>query len=283
MKKHEAHVSEAKKKLVSDLVKLFDQYKVIGAVNVENLPAKQLMVMRAKLRGKAQILMTKRRIINIALDQSKKANIQELKKNLKGEPALLFSNENPFKLYSILKKSKSPAPIKGGQKTPKDIVVQAGGTGFAPGPIIGELGQFGIKAGIENGKVAIKQDKVVAKEGEVVNSKLAAILLRLNIMPMEIGLNLTAVYEDGAILKKDVLDIDEKQFEAQIRQAASDAFRLTIARAIPLKENIKQLIQKAHLDAYALADSQSILTNANLNNILAKAEAQATALKEKTQ
>jgi large subunit ribosomal protein L10 len=242
MKKHEAHVSEEKKKLVSDLVKQFDQYKVIGAVNVENLPARQLMTMRAKLRGKAHIFMTKRRIINIALDQSKKPSIQDLKKNLQGEPALLFSNENPFKLYAILKKSKSPAPIKPGQKAPKDILVQAGGTGFAPGPIIGELGQFGIKAGIENGKVAIKQDKIVAKEGEVVNAKLAGILQRLNILPMEIGLNITAVYENGAILLKNVLDIDEKQFEAKVKQAASDAFRLSIARAIPLKENIKQLV-----------------------------------------
>lgn len=281
MAQPKAHVSEEKKKVVKKFTDLINKYEIIAAVNVENLPAKQLNQMRASLRGKAYLLMTKRRLLKLALENSKKENIAELIKYLEGMPALLFTNENPFTLYKILKKSKSPAPIKGGQKTPKDIIVPAGPTNFAPGPIIGELGMFGIKSGVENGKVAVKADSEVAKEGDVINAALAALLTRLKIYPMEIGLNLTAAYEKGSILVKKDLDIDEDKFIADLKQAASNAYALSIARAIPLKENIEALLQKAHRDSLALADSQDILTSENVGKVLAKAESQAVALKSK--
>jgi len=65
-------------------------------------------------------------------------------------PALLFTKENPFKLYNKLQKSKSSAPAKAGQTAPSEIVVPKGPTPFAPGPIIGELGALGIKTAVEN-------------------------------------------------------------------------------------------------------------------------------------
>lgn len=282
MTKAKAHVAPVKKETVKRFTKLIDSYHVVAAVDVENLPALQLNTMRANLRGKAELVMTKRRLLNIAIDNSKKENIQELKKYLKGMPALLFSNENPFKLYKILKKSKSKAPIKAGQKAPHDIEVKAGPTGFAPGPIIGELGSLGIKAGIDGGKVAIKADATVAKEGQIITPKLAGILQRLQIMPMEIGLNLIAAYEDGSIIDKKVLDIDEDQIMASVRTAASEAHLLAMEIAFPTKDNAELLIQKAHREAFTLADSQAIVTKDTLGKILAKAEAQASAVKSET-
>jgi len=267
--------SDAKKVVVKSFSDLIKEYKVIASVDVENLPAKQLNNMRAQLRGKAVLLMTKRRLLNKALETSDKKDIQKLSPYLKGMPALLFSNENPFSLFKTLKKSKSPAPIKAGQEAPKDIVVKTGGTSFAPGPIIGELGMFGIKTGVENGKVAIKADSVVAKEGDTVNQKLAALLQRLNIMPMEIGLNLVAAYENGAILTKKDLNIDEEAFIRDLRSAASDAFALSVELALSNKDNIIQLLSNAHMNAFALTESESIMTSDNVSNMLAKANAQA--------
>ncbi|MBW2983365.1 50S ribosomal protein L10, partial [Candidatus Woesearchaeota archaeon] len=193
-------VSQDKKEAVNSFTKLIEEYPVIGAVDVENLPALQLSRMREQLRGTVLIKMTKRRLLTRALNEAKKDGISELIPYLKGMPALIFTKESPFKLYGLLKKSKSKAPIKAGQTAPNDIVVPAGPTGFAPGPVIGELGAVGIKAGIDGGKVAIKQDAIVAKEGEEISSRLAGLLTRLGIEPMEIGLNLTAAWENGEIL-----------------------------------------------------------------------------------
>lgn len=280
--KKQAHVSDEKKQLVKEFTDLINSNPVVAIVNVENLPAKQLMTMRRNLQGKAEIRMTKGRLISIALDKSNKPNVAELKKHMDGMPALLVSHESPFKLFKTLKKNSSPAPIKGGQKAPKDIVVPAGGTGFAPGPIISELAAFGIKSGVEGGKIAVKEDKIVAKEGEVVSPKLAAILQRLNIMPMMIGLNVNAMYENGSVLTKSVLDVDEEAFIKMIQTAHSDALRLTVAKAMPIKENINLLVSKAHMDALGLAVAQDIMLDETKSLILAKAEAQANALKEET-
>ena len=197
--KEQAHVAPYKKEIVSNLINLINEFPIIGIVNMENLPAPQLQKMRAQLRGSFFITMTKKRLIRLAFEQIKpnKKGIEKLEEYLGGEPALIFTKENPFKLSRTLQRSKSPAPAKAGQTAPKEIEVKAGGTSFAPGPIIGELGSVGIKAGIEGGKVTIKADAVVARKGDVINDKLAGILLRLGIEPMEIGLDLTAVYENG--------------------------------------------------------------------------------------
>src|SRR3989344_2663282 len=194
-----AHVAEYKKEIVTELVRMINEYPIIGVVNMENLQAPQLQKMRAQLRGNFFITMTKRRLIKLAFEEtkSKKKGIEQLESHLGGMPALIFTKENPFKLSRTLQKSKSPAPAKAGQTAPRDIVVNKGVTSFAPGPIIGELALAGIKSGVEGGKVAIKEDSVVVKSGEKIKPKVAEILTRLGVQPMEVGLDLVAVYENG--------------------------------------------------------------------------------------
>ena len=279
--KGRADVPKAKTKLIQRITDLIDSNPIIGVVDMENLPAKQLGSMRSQLRGKVNLIMTKNRFIRRAINNSKKQNIKELEKHIKGMPALLFTDQNPFALYKLIKKNKSSAPIKPGQKAPNDIVVQAGPTSFSPGPIIGELGSFRIKAGIEAGKVVIKEDAVVAKAGDEVNDKLAGLLTRLGIEPMEIGLNLVAVYEKGEILTKDILDIDEEKYINDIKTAALESFNLAVFIALPVKDTIKPLLSKAHREALAVVKEADIITSENVEEVLAKADAQANTLKAK--
>jgi len=275
------HVADYKKKVVKDIVKLMKEYPIIGAINMENMPAPQLQIMRAKLRDKVKMVMTKRRFIKIAIDEvgSAKKGIDKLKDSLKGMPALMFTKENPFSLYKTIKQNKSPAPAKEGQTAPRDIVVTAGATPFAPGPIISELGSVGIKAGVEGGKVVIKQDCVVVKEGQKVSDKVASMLLRLGMTPMEIGLDLTAVYEDGVIYDRKVLDIDEDKFKSDMSNAARWAFNLAVESGYCTKETINLLIQKSFREAKAAAVEANILNDSTKDEILAKAERQALSLK----
>jgi large subunit ribosomal protein L10 len=276
-----AKIPEAKKKVINEFVKLAKEYPIVGAVNMENLPTKQLQNMRSQLRDKVVLKMSKRRLMKFALEQAakEKPGIEKLIPHLKGMPALLFTKENPFSLYKTLDKSKSSAPIKAGQKAPKDITVSAGPTGFAPGPIIGQLGQAGIAAGIENGKVAIKKDSVVAKEGDVVTPELAAILARLGIEPMEIGLDLIATCEDGTIFTKDTLAIDETEYLNNITNAHRWAFNLAMETGILTKETTTMLLTKAFTDAKALAVARNIYADAVMSLLLSKAHNQMLSLK----
>lgn len=278
--KVKAHVAPYKKEIVSNLVNLITQYPIIGVVNMENLPAPQLQQMRAQLRGSFYITMTKRRLMKLAIDEvkSKKKNIEQVEAHLGGMPALIFTKENPFRLSKTLNKSKSPAPAKAGQTAPRDIMVNKGATSFAPGPIIGELAMAGIKAGVEGGKVAIKEDTVVVKSGEKIKPKVAEILTRLGIQPMEVGLDLVAVYENGLIYTRDVLSIDESEYKNRLSNASRWAFNLANYVAYPTKETINILLGKAFNDAKSLGVSQNIFEKGIMDVLLGKAEAQMKSL-----
>src|SRR3989338_2422934 len=168
-------------------------------------------------------------------------------------PALILSKSNPFLLYSLIQKNKSEAPAKAGQKAPKDIVVKAGPTNFAPGPIISELAAVGIKTKVDKGKLVIIDDVTVAREGSEISGKVAETLKRLDIKPMEIGLNLVAVWEEGLVFDKKQLHLDEAEYTQNFAQAAQWAINLAVEAVYLTTEITEMLLQKAFREAKALA------------------------------
>lgn len=271
-----------KKESVKRIKELAKQYPIIGVLNFEGLPCAQLQQMRSKLRNKVEICMTRKKIMTRGLKETKLENIDKLQEKMEGVPALVFTKENPFGIYKIIKQSKSPAPAKPGQKAPRDIVIPAGPTPFAPGPIISEFASVGIIAGVEGGKVAVKKEATIVKEGQEINQKVAGILAKLNILPMEIGLDLAAVYEKGTIYDKKVLDIDEDKFNQDLINAAGHALNLAVEAGIFTKETTQIMIEKAAKQSFVLAEEAEIITKETAPNILAKAEAQASAIEQKT-
>jgi len=279
---YKTHVSEDKKKLVAELSKSMTDVPILGVVNLECLPTQQLNNMRKQLRSSdVTIKMAKKRLIKLAIEKIKgeKSGVEDLEEYLKGKPALLFTKENPFKVFKIIKKSKSKAPAKAGQILPADVTVSAGPTSFAPGPIISELAAFGIKTKVVDGKLAITDDVVMAKEGTEVDGKMASMLMRLGLEPMEIGLDLVAVFENGTIFTKSVLDIDEDKFKADIDNAARWAFNLSVESVYPVKENIEVLLIKAFTGTKAVAMEANILCSATVIDVIGKANNQMLSVK----
>lgn len=277
---YQSKPNQQKKDVVAQVTKLIQEYPIVAAVNMENLPAKQLQNMRSTLRGKVELLMTKKRLMKIALENTKqdKPGIEKIEEKLRGMPALLFTKENPFSLFRTLKKNKSKAPAKGGQTAPNDIVIPAGPTNFLPGPVIGELGALGVKTKVDQGKIAIVEDSLVCKEGDVISGALAGMLTRLNINPMEVGLDLIAVYEKGSIFDKSVLDIDEDKFMQDLSTAARWAMNLSVETAFVTQENRELLIAKAFNDAKGLAIECNIYSKDVIDQLLAKATRHAAAV-----
>lgn len=273
-------VSEEKKKFVQRLAGELKHSPVVGLVNMYNLPAPQLQNMRAMLlKQEVNLVMSRKRLLCLALKESNKQNIEQLTEKIKGMPALLLASTNPFILYSTIQKNKSKASAKAGQIAPKEIVVKAGPTNFAPGPVISELASVGIKTKVNQGKLAIMEDTLVAKEGDVISQKLAETLKRLDIRPMEIGLDIVAVWEKGTIFDAKQLHIDEAEYSLNFTQAARWAFNLAMEIAYPARETTELLLQKAFREAKALAEESNVLTNLTAEEILSRAEQQATALK----
>ncbi len=274
-------VSKKKIKTVKEVKEKMEKYPVIGILNMHKLPARQLHQIREKLRGKAVIKMVKKRLIKIILKEAKKKGLSGLEAYIEGEPAFLFSSENPFKLARIIEESKSEAPAKPGDIAPNDIVVRAGPTNLAPGPVIGELQKVKIPAGVEAEKIVVKEDTVVAKEGDEISKELADVLSKLGINPMNLGLNLAAAWENGTIYTKDILFIPKDAYLDALKSCASQGFNLSININYFTPENISILISKAYNEALSLSLEAGIPTQENIAQMLACASAHAAALKEK--
>ena len=252
------------------------KYSIVGILDVEGLPAPQFQRIRASLKKDAEVLIVKKNLISLVCTEleSKFNGISELYSKAQGVVGLIFTNSNPFTIYKFIQKNKSSAPAKGGAIAPKDIVVPAGPTGFAPGPIIGELGAFKIKAGINAGKVEIKEDAVVAQEGEEISAPLAGILTRLGIEPLEVGLNIKAIYEAGTIYTREVLDVDEEAILADLQAEASRAFALSIGLEYYTSENVSHFLSNAGRDSLGLGVGISYPAAETISQLVSKANAQ---------
>ena len=96
---------------------------------------------------------------------------------------------------------------------------------------------------------------------------------------MEIGLDITAVYEKGSIFTKQVLAIDETAYKNNLAQAGRWAFNLAVEAAYPAKNTIQVLVQKAFKDSKGLGVSKGIMAKELVSDIIAKVHNEMLAVK----
>jgi large subunit ribosomal protein L10 len=275
--RHTAHIPEWKVRDVEELIEMISKSRVVGVVGVREIPADNLQQMRGSLRGNVEIRMVRNTIARRALEASA-PEIRPLADFIEDQTALLFSNDNPFKLNSLLEKGKRPMPIKAGARAPKDIVVEAGVTSFSPGPMVGKLQAAGIPAAIKSGKVVINQKITLAKEGEVVSAKTADILKTMEIFPKNVGLELRAAYEGGLIFKVKDLSIDVEAQISELFAASAKAFGFAVEIGYATPKTVGPMLQKAQTKARALVLEAGIPVPSMMEMLLAKAAANAKAL-----
>lgn len=284
-KSEEKAIPEWKVEEVKTLKGLADGHKVIAVADLYKVRTQQIQELARKLSDQVKFRVTKNNLMKIALNESAKAkpNLDKLSDSLTGSRVFLFTDMNPFKLYLLLEKNKVKATAKAGDIAQGDVMVPAGNTGLAPGPIIGEFTEVGLPTKIETGSVWISKDTVVAKKGDFISPKLASVLSRLGVKPIEIGLKIVAAYDEGLNLKQDQLRIDLNQVQDQFKEASAGAFNLAYTVAYPAKEVIAPLLQKAQSEALGLAFNASIVTKETLPDLIRKADAQASYLSGKVE
>ncbi len=268
-------VAEWKSEEVNSLRDMIKSSPVVGIVDLQNIPAKQLQNIREELRGKVTFRMSKNKLMKIALEKTEK---EQLIDHINAGAAFIFSNENPFRIYRLLQKSKAPAPAKPGDVAKADIIIPQGSTGLPPGPLVSELQTLGVPAKIDKGSISIERETVFVKSGETISKKASEILSQLKIEPMEVGANLAAAYEGGLLFKKDVLSIDDVQTRSNIIKAFSNALALSFERRIFTKQNVKMFIQQATLKSKSLAIGANIVSPETIGPIMSKSVAQALSL-----
>lgn len=271
------HLPAWKRKQVEEIKADSGSYALIGLVDMYGIPAAQLQLIRRNLKGKAKIRMTRNTLIRHAFTELG-GSLGDLGKHISGHSALIFTDDNPFRLFKQLEKTKTKMAAKPGEKAPEDIVIVKGPTSFRPGPIVGELQQAGIPAAIEAGKVRIRETRTVAKKGETISPKLADVLAKLDIKPMDVGLILQAAYFDGTVYEPSVLAIDEDLIYRQVTLASLEAFNLSVNATIMTRETAVPIIGKAFREARGLAIEASIYDRDVIDEIIGKAQRESRAL-----
>jgi len=267
-------------RIVDDLAGMIQKYKWIGLADIARIPAGNMTQLRRNLRGKLLIRASKKTLIKRAIEACAKSKpgIDKIIPHIKGNTAILLSNENPFKVQWSLQKLRTTLPAKGGEVSPIDILIPAGPTNFKPGPIVSELQKVGITAGIESSKVVVKKDKLLVKKGETISRDVAQIITKMDIKPLEVGLDMICVYEAGTIYDSSVLMIDEARIENDMRAAHARTLALAIGLRWLNDTTLPILMGKAKMEALAVAQAIAYVTPETVQLLLLRASAEMGAL-----
>ena len=275
---YEKTIPQWKVDSVEELASIISESKMIGLVNVEGVGAKQLQGIRDSLRGSAIIKMSRNTLMIRALEKSTKKGMKDLIEYVSGPVAFVFSEQDPFVLSKFLSENRAAAPAKGGQISPKDIIILAMNTGVAPGPFISELAGLKIPSRVKGGSIHITADTVAVKAGDVISNAMAMMLSRLGIEPMELQLTLIAAYSDGEVLTADSFVIDLEALFSQVLLGHQYAVNLSVNTGIPTEETMPLILTKASIEAKGLVMTIGFFVPEMVNEFISKANSEALAL-----
>lgn len=265
-------VLQEKVKEVEEIKQLIKSYKVIGVASLQKVRAPQLQEFKKNLSDKALMRVMKNTLVKMAIeDCADRPELEKIADQLQGSNIYIFTNLSPFRLALMLERGKVKTTAKAGDTAAFAVVVPAGNTGQPPGPIISHLNAVGLPTRIESGSVWISKDTLVVKKGEVISERLASVLSKLGIKPVEAGLVMNFAFDDGMILTQGQLKIDIEATKHDVENAYAEAFALSLNVAYPTKENINMLLQIAHRDAYALSIGSAIPVKETIADLIRKA------------
>jgi large subunit ribosomal protein L10 len=264
--------SKKKRLLYQELQKLPGKYDVIALSKMSKVRATQLMTIRKKFRNKIKIIVIKNRIAQRAFEKvSTRPGLEYLGKELEGQCALLFTNISPFNLNLIFDKNKVFLPAKGGDIATKDIIIPAGNTGISPGPVLSEFKEANVSTKIDQGSIWVSKDSIVVRSGSIISQKLASLLSKLNIKPIEAGISVSLAIVEGLVLKENDLKINLAEYREDLIRSFHQAISLAIEIGYPTVETIRHLVVKGRQNATALAIESGYVSPDSIQFVLARA------------
>ncbi|MEK6834139.1 MAG: 50S ribosomal protein L10, partial [Thermoproteota archaeon] len=115
----------------------------------------------------------------------------------------------------------------------------------------------------------------------IISAKLATLLSKLDVKPVEAGISLDSAVAEGIIYAKDEMVIDVEKYRSAFAQAYQEALALSMEIGYITKENITLLLAKVAQGARSVAVEAGYLTDETKEQVLQKAHAQARAVASK--
>ena len=281
MIKNRTKFPQKKAQMYQQMLELPKKYSVTALVRMEKVRASQLLPLRKKLLGEVEIVSIKDKIAKKAFEKLDVPGAEKMKEMLTGQCVFMFTNMSPFKLNVLLGKNKVLLVARGGDTASIDVVVPPKNTGIAPGPMLTEFKDNKIPTKIDQGTIWILKETTPVKKGEVISTKLAALLGKLDIKPIEARIVLNSALSESILFSEEDLVVDVDAFRDKIAQANQNALALSTEIAYVTEDNIAQILAKASQAGISLSVEAAYVTDETKEQILQKAHSQAKGVASK--
>lgn len=280
---HENRTNYPKRKtqMYQQLQELPKKYKVLALVRMEKVRASQILSLRKKLKGEVEFVSIKDKVAQKAFAKLDFPGIKNMIEKLTGQCLFMFTNMSPFKLSVLLAKNKMMLRARAGDIATVDVVIPQKNTGFAPGPMLTDFKDAKVPTKIDQGTIWITKETIPVKKGGVISEKLAGLLGKLDIKPVEARVSLFSALEEGVHFSEEDMIVDVEKFREEIASAYLEAISLSIEAAYITAENIKQILSKAAQSARSVSIESGYVTNDTKEQILQKAYSQALSVAKK--
>ena len=273
---------KGKQELYQQMLELPKSYNVIALSKVNKVRATQLMKIRKKFHKEIIIKVIKNRVTQRAFEKiSDVQGIDKLSSQLEGQCALMFTNISPFKLNLIFDQNKVFLLAKGGDITKTEIMIPSGDTGITPGPVLSEFKEANVPTKIDQGTIWVSRDTIVAKAGDVISTKLASLLSKLNIKPIEAGIVVNYAIADKLVFAEDDLRIDLNEIKNELGRSYNESISLAVESSYFTRESMGYLLSKASRQAQYLALESNYLSKDTAGQIISTEEMKAQNLVNK--
>lgn len=264
-----------KRLMYQEMMKFPKEYRALAISNLNKVRGSQLMQLRKKFRGDIKLRVVKNKVVLRAFEKiGDVPRLPEFSNRLEGQCLLLFTNTNPFRLNLLFDKSKIFLPAKGGDIAPTEIIVYAGNTGITPGPVLSEFKEANVPTKIDQGSIWVVKDTRVARPGDQISQKLASLLSKLGVKPIEAGISVSCALADGLLFTEQDLRIDLDAFVKEVAKGTFDGLNLAIVCGYLTPETVGPLILQAGHEALNLSVSVGYITDETVKSILSSAHAQ---------
>lgn len=273
---------KGKQELHQQMLELPKSYNVIALSKVNKVRATQLMKIRKKFHKEIIIKVIKNRVTQKAFEKiSDVQGIDKLSSQLEGQCALMFTNISPFKLNLIFDQNKVFLPAKGGDITKTEIMIPSGDTGITPGPVLSEFKEANVPTKIDQGTIWVSRDTIVAKPDDVISTRLASLLSKLNIKPIEAGIVVNYAIADKLVFAEDDLRIDINEIKNELGRSYNESISLAVESSYFTRESMGYLLSKASRQAQYLALESNYLSKDTAAQIISTEEIKAQNLVNK--
>lgn len=270
-----------KQLMYQELQELPKKYNVVALSKMNKVRATQLMTLRKKFHDQINIKIIKNKVAQRAFEKvSNISGIEDLSKELEGQCALMFTDLSPFKLNLIFSENKVFLPAKGGDIAPKNITIPAGNTGIPPGPVLSEFKEAKVQTKIDQGSIAVTKDTIVAKSGDVISQKLASLMSKLDIKPIEAGVLVNYAISEGLQFREKDLTLDVKEYLKELQLSYSSALNIAIELNYFAPETISSILSLAYQKSLNVALKAGYVSKDTAEIILYNAQAHANGLNE---